>query len=245
MAHAGAAAAVDRGPAPRSNVRELYHGTSIEAAMEIQRGGFRVDLSGSNAGAMLGEGVYCTTTLEKALNYAKGLPGNANPHGGVVFRMEVDLGRCFAVTSSDRAERTLWHRFGYDSCWSAAGLNGVNEENCVRDQTRIKIQDAILGNTGDARRAGFEVRKIGTSRQVVRIGTMTMQECVQHVLSRVAEADTATLLTLGLDTDYHARLREHLRTAVAQAAAAALACDKYFVGPCIGMRNCLDYDPGA
>ena len=51
---------------------EFYHGTSLEAILGIQANGFRVDLSGSNAGQALGEGVYMTTTLEKALNYAKG-----------------------------------------------------------------------------------------------------------------------------------------------------------------------------
>ena len=51
---------------------EFYHGTSLEAIMAIQESGFRVDLSGSNAGAALGPGVYVTTTLLKALNYAEG-----------------------------------------------------------------------------------------------------------------------------------------------------------------------------
>ena len=36
--------------------------------MKIQTEGFRVDLSGTNAGKMLGPGLYCTTTLEKAVN---------------------------------------------------------------------------------------------------------------------------------------------------------------------------------
>ena len=47
---------------------EFYHGTSLEAALKIQDEGFRVDLSGTNAGKMLGPGLYCTTTLEKAVN---------------------------------------------------------------------------------------------------------------------------------------------------------------------------------
>lgn len=47
---------------------EFYHGTSLDAAMKIQTEGFRVDLSGTNAGKMLGPGLYCTTTLEKAVN---------------------------------------------------------------------------------------------------------------------------------------------------------------------------------
>ena len=55
----------------------MYHGTSVSAALQIQRDGFRVDLSGSNAGARLGNGVYCSSTLQKALNYA-----SARPHKG-------------------------------------------------------------------------------------------------------------------------------------------------------------------
>ena len=84
--------------------RILYHGTSLEAILAIQESGFRVDLSGTNAGAMLGPGVYVTTTLQKALNYAKreGVPGKEpHPAAGGVFELEVDLGRCYTVRSAD------------------------------------------------------------------------------------------------------------------------------------------------
>jgi len=37
-----------------------YHGTSLAAALSIQKDGFDVTMSGSNAGAMLGDGVYVT-----------------------------------------------------------------------------------------------------------------------------------------------------------------------------------------
>ena len=53
----------------------LYHGTSVDAAVNIQCEGFDVDRSGSNAGAMLGPGVYCTTSLQKALYYVHGEGG--------------------------------------------------------------------------------------------------------------------------------------------------------------------------
>jgi len=137
--------------APRHNIRELYHGTSLEAALAIQREGFRIDLSGTNAGAMLGDGVYCTTTLEKALNYAK-----PNLHGGAIFRMQVDLGRCYTVSHYDPMMKT-WHKHGYDSAWSADGVNGLREENCVRNHRRCKIQNVILPNTGKAKAAGYTV----------------------------------------------------------------------------------------
>lgn len=135
-----------------TNVRELYHGTSLEAALRIQDEGFRIELSGTNAGAMLGDGVYCTTALEKALNYAKD-----KPHGGVILKMDVGLGRCKTLGHGDPM-MTTWHRHGYDSAWSGDGVNGLREENCVRDPSRCKIKELILGNTSKAKRAGYEVR---------------------------------------------------------------------------------------
>lgn len=47
----------------------FYHATSLQAALCIQAEGFRVDLSGTNAGARLGPGVYCTTMMKKAMHY--------------------------------------------------------------------------------------------------------------------------------------------------------------------------------
>jgi len=133
--------------------REFYHGTSLEAALAIQRDGFNVDLSGSNAGAMLGDGLYITTTLEKALNYAK-----PNPNAGAIFRLQVDLGRCYTVTEKHDPLRRTWGDQGFDSAWSKAGLIGVREENCVKDPARrVKIEDVILGNTSLARNAGYGV----------------------------------------------------------------------------------------
>ena len=52
-------------------MQTFYHGTSVAAGLAIQSDGFNVDLSGSNAGTMLGNGVYLTTTLRKAMTYAE------------------------------------------------------------------------------------------------------------------------------------------------------------------------------
>jgi hypothetical protein len=144
---------------------EFYHGTSLEAILAIQDSGFRVDLSGTNAGAMLGPGVYITTTLAKALNYAKGNAGSLNPAAGGVFQLEVDLGRCYTVRSNTRGERKGWASQGYDSAWAAAGIIGEMEENCVRDPARIRIRNVVLGNTGEAERLGYVVRdgRLGVS----------------------------------------------------------------------------------
>ena len=74
----------------------FYHGTSIETAFKIQETGFRDDVSGSNVGALLGPGVYCTTTLEKSLYYVK-----QKPHHGVIFELPVELDRCKELKQGD------------------------------------------------------------------------------------------------------------------------------------------------
>jgi len=82
----------------------FYHGTSIEAALEIQEYGFDVSRAGTNAGSLLGPGVYCTTTLEKAMDYAKG-----NPASGIIFELRADLGRCKTLAAGDALMKT-WQR---------------------------------------------------------------------------------------------------------------------------------------
>lgn len=134
---------------------EFYHGTSLEAAMKIQQEGFRVDLSGTNAGAMLGPGLYVTTTLQKALNYAQ-----PNPAAGAIFKLRVDLGRCYKVTTGDPHMTTWGTQLGYDSAWSADGVNGQREENCILDPARrVEITDVIFGNTGQAKSKGYYVHQ--------------------------------------------------------------------------------------
>ena len=110
-------------------LQTFYHGTALEAGLAIQNGGFNVDLSGTNAGQMLGPGVYLTTELEKATVYAtgdSGRPHTLNPHGGCVLHLKVDLGSCKKLThhardASGRAMRKHWHlpeNGGHDSVFS-------------------------------------------------------------------------------------------------------------------------------
>ncbi len=150
----------------------FYHGTSLEAILAIQESGFRVDLAGTNAGAMLGPGVYITTTLQKALNYA-----SRNHASGGVLKLEVDLGRCYTVRSSAHRERTDWASRGYDSAWAAEGVIGIREENCVLDPKRISITDVILGNTGAAQRFGYEVQ---SGRLFLTANQLQIERCNSH-----------------------------------------------------------------
>jgi hypothetical protein len=131
----------------------FYHGTSIEAAFKIQKTGFRVDLAGSNAGALLGPGVYCSTTLEKALHYAK-----QHPHHGVIFELEVDLGRCKELKQGDPM-MTTWQSRGYDSAWAPKGANAQGlEENCIKDPASITIVNVFSGHTGKLKEMGITVK---------------------------------------------------------------------------------------
>ena len=132
---------------------KFYHGTSIEAALSIQKDGFDPGRSGSNAGALLGKGVYCTTTLAKALHYA-----NTRPARGIIFELEIDLGRCKTLKPGDPMIKT-WQQNGYDSAWAPGGVNHSGlEENCVWDQRRIKILRAIAGDTGALQEEGYGIR---------------------------------------------------------------------------------------
>ena len=158
-------------------LQTFYHGTSLEAALTIQDGGFRVDLAGSNAGAMLGNGVYITTTLEKALNYAHGTRTKPRPHGGCVLQLKVDLGRMYTLKGGPRKPpddplRTRWFMrpHNYDSCFSPAGFGGEREEHCVRDANRVHVVSVTLAHTGKANEAGYFVRgnKLVLDMRVVR-----------------------------------------------------------------------------
>ena len=144
------------GPAPGEQApRFFYHATNLEAALKIQAEGFRVDLSGSNAGARLGPGVYCTVTLQKAMQYCKG------PHGGIVFELQVDLGKCKKLERNDPL-MTTWQQNGYDSAWAPADSGGSGlEENCIKDSARIRIVRAIAGHTGKLLELGMTINDSG------------------------------------------------------------------------------------
>jgi len=135
----------------------FYHGTSLEAAMNIQEVGFDVQRSGSNAGAVLGPGLYVTPRLEKANYYAKDMP-----HQGAIFHLHVHLGQCYSVTDNDVASNTMpnWQSANFDSAMARDGLIGTaGEQYCIKDpRHRVKIKSITLGHTAQAQKAGYSVR---------------------------------------------------------------------------------------
>ena len=101
-ASAGNGAPADDASAGRP--RTFYHATNLKAALSIQDKGFRVP---AGPGGCLGPGMYCTTTLKKAFDYLK------CEHGGIVFELDVDLGRCKKLDANDPLMKT-WQQHGYD-----------------------------------------------------------------------------------------------------------------------------------
>ena len=112
---------------------------------------------------MLGRGLYVTSTLEKAMNYAKRMPCQ-----GAIFELKVQLGNCYRVSKND-SNMAKWQEMGYDSAWAAAGIIGEREENCIKDPRppRVVIQHIFLGHTGEANSAGYWVAQ-GKFRKSLR-----------------------------------------------------------------------------
>ena len=130
--------------------KTFFHATTEENALRIQEYGFRIP---DGPGGLLGRGVYCTSTLAKAMEYLKG------PYGGVVLQLSVDLGKCKQLKPNDPMMKTWQNQ--YDSAWapfSAANPNDFGkQENCVKDPKRIKVVQAIAGNTAALRQGGYAI----------------------------------------------------------------------------------------
>ena len=106
-------------------------------------------------GTLLGNGVYLTTTLAKALNYARDKPCE-----GVVLQLKINTGNIKHLVRGDPM-RLTWHEHGFDAAHAAADVirDGSLEEFCVRDPLRIQIVDCVLGNTGAASAIGYRVQR--------------------------------------------------------------------------------------
>lgn len=104
-----------------------------------------------------------STTLAKAMQYA-----TDKPHGGVILKLLVALGKCRVITPDDPGRRT-WSRHGYDSAWAAPGVlsRRSHGENCVHDPGRIDVVDIIAGETRKLQVAGF--RTVRTGDRVVLV----------------------------------------------------------------------------
>jgi hypothetical protein len=111
----------------------MYHGTSRSKAKSITRTGkFRPSADG-----MLGAGVHMSRDIRKAEAYAP---------GGVVFELEVRLGRVATIDCQGHALQKTWQVRGYDAAEVPAGCGMVRSgltETCVSDPARIQVVKQI------------------------------------------------------------------------------------------------------
>ncbi|XP_041090988.1 uncharacterized protein LOC121304084 [Polyodon spathula] len=106
----------------------MYHGTHKDSARTIITSGFR-----PSAGGTLGQGVYCSRAIQKAMGY----PGNCSPNDRVVLLLKVRVGKVKKIDAQNWNLATTWHQSGYDTAWipPAGGL----EEDCVWDPSRLTV----------------------------------------------------------------------------------------------------------
>jgi len=109
----------------------MYHGTSTHHADSIERHGFCQSKDG-----MLGAGVYCSRNVLKALPYARKWDA---ADGGVVFELQVTLGRVAVIDQHGHPLQKSWHDHGFDCAWvppHTMNRSGM-EEHCVWDPAHV------------------------------------------------------------------------------------------------------------
>uniref|UniRef100_A0A8C7IDL0 PARP catalytic domain-containing protein n=1 Tax=Oncorhynchus kisutch TaxID=8019 RepID=A0A8C7IDL0_ONCKI len=125
-----------------SHVYVMYHGTSKQAAVEIQRNGFTPSRVG-----MLGAGVYLSRDIRKVIRY----PLGSSDSNRMVLKVKVNVGRVKVINKQGHDNQYNWHTHGFDTAWVPPGVGMVpsnQEEDCVYDPKRIKVM-ALLDVTNE------------------------------------------------------------------------------------------------
>jgi len=114
----------------------LYHGSSPGSATSIIREGFRPStVSTTVHGMLLGQGVYVSRDIRKAMKYGK-----------VVLKLLVYPGKTCHILTNNRKILSTWQDT-HDSAWipplslTASGL----EETCVKDPSNIMVLGVVMG----------------------------------------------------------------------------------------------------
>lgn len=112
----------------------MYHGTTLEAARDIKRNGFR-----RSSGGMLGPGVYVSRSVDKAKRY----PLKPDPDERLaIIKLKVRVGKVKRIDRQDHPLQETWHKHGYDTAWVPPNCGMVPsglEEDCVWDPARIEV----------------------------------------------------------------------------------------------------------
>jgi poly [ADP-ribose] polymerase len=130
------------------NVRELWHGTKASNLLSILKGGLVIPPSSSShvTGRMYGDGLYFSDQSTKALNYATGYWGGADPGRYFMFLANVAMGKEFVPTSNryGYAGANSYPVRGFDSTFAKAGVSGVqNNEMIVYNTNQASLNFLI------------------------------------------------------------------------------------------------------
>ncbi|MEE6517662.1 hypothetical protein FKM82_028018 [Ascaphus truei] len=112
----------------------MFHGTTVEAAKEIIKNGFKRSTRGP---LMLGPGVYVSRDKDKAARYP--LDDKSDQ---VILKLRVNVGKVKKIDYQGHPLQKTWHEEGYDTAWVPEFCGMVNsglEENCIWDPRRIKV----------------------------------------------------------------------------------------------------------
>lgn len=116
----------------------MYHGTTLQNALNILYYGFK-----PSTGGMLGPGVYVTRSFQKAAAYPKSLlPGEEQ----AILQLRVRVGKVKRIDYQHHPLQKTWHKQGYDTAWVPPSCGMVPsglEENCVWDPRRIEVIDVL------------------------------------------------------------------------------------------------------
>uniref|UniRef100_A0A8K9XV23 PARP catalytic domain-containing protein n=1 Tax=Oncorhynchus mykiss TaxID=8022 RepID=A0A8K9XV23_ONCMY len=124
-----------------SHVYVMYHGTSKQIAVDIQRNGFKPSKDGMLE--ELGPGVYVSRDIGKAIKYPLGVSNNKRR----VLKVKVDVGKVKIIDQQNHPMQETWHtEHGYDTAWVPPGVSMVlsnQQGNCVYDPKRIKVMQVM------------------------------------------------------------------------------------------------------
>ncbi|XP_075695871.1 uncharacterized protein LOC142661978 [Rhinoderma darwinii] len=110
----------------------MYHGTTLEAAIQIIQNGFNRSRKG-----MLGKGIYVSRDIEKAARYPLD-----DRWDQVILKLRVNVGKVKMIDRQNHPLQITWHNEGYNTAWVPEYCGMVSsglEEDCIWDPERIKV----------------------------------------------------------------------------------------------------------
>lgn len=124
----------------------LYHGTTLEAAMEIYARGFVASIDG-----LMGRGVYLSASIMKALRYAF----SKSSHGGAILEVEIALREDESIVDVD--EIRTHHRVRHVE-FARIGAGCDDQEIRVRDPSRARVFRCHFGQRERAHEIGYRMQ---------------------------------------------------------------------------------------